>query len=77
MMTTLQGNNPDRPTPPPAWLNKMMMWMLRSPFHGIVSKNIMLITVTGRKSGKKYTLPVSYVRDGDLVLCSTEHDGRS
>ncbi len=51
-MTTLQENNPDLPAPPPAWLNKTMMWMLRSAFHGIVSNNIMLIPVTGRKSGK-------------------------
>ncbi len=76
-MTTTQENNPDLPAPPPAWLNKMIMWMLRSPFHGIVSKNIMLITVTGRKSGKKYTLPVSYARDGDLLLCSTDREVRS
>jgi len=71
-MTTSQGNNPDLPSPPPAWLNKMMMWILRSPLHGIVSKNIMLITVTGRKSGKKYTLPVSYAREGDGAICSTD-----
>ncbi len=76
-MTTLQENNPDLPAPPPAWLNKTMMWMLRSPFHGIVSKNIMLITVTGRKSGKTYTLPVSYAREGGEVICSTDRVARS
>ncbi len=71
-MTTIENDIPNLPAPPPAWLNKMMHWILRSPLHGVVSKNIMLITVTGRKSGKKYTLPVSYARDGDLVLCSTD-----
>ncbi|VAW32125.1 hypothetical protein MNBD_CHLOROFLEXI01-128 [hydrothermal vent metagenome] len=71
-MTTLQGNNPNSPPPPPAWFNKMMLWMLRSPLHGIVSKDIMLITIAGRKSGKKYTLPVSYVREGNKVICSTD-----
>lgn len=76
-MTTYQETNIDLPAPPPAWLNKLMMWMLRSPLHKIVSKNIMLITVTGRKSGKTYTLPVSYVQDGDLVLCSTDRDVRN
>ena len=54
-----------------------MAWLLRSPLHGIVSKSILLLTVTGRKSGKKYGLPVSYVRDGDTILCSTERDKRS
>ncbi len=72
-MTTLQETNPDLPAPPPAWLNKVMIWLLRSPLHGLVSKDIMLITVTGRKSGKAYRLPVSYVREDNLVLCSTEH----
>ncbi len=76
-MTTLQEKKPDLPAPPPAWLNKMMMWTLHSPLHGIVSKNILLITVTGRKSGKKYTLPISYVREGDLMLCSTDRNVRS
>ncbi len=28
----------------------------------------MLITVTGRKTRNRYTLPVSYVRDGDTLL---------
>ena len=72
-----QENRPNRPSPPPAWVNKMMAWLLRSPLHGIVSKSIMPISVTGRKSGKKYRLPVSHVRDGDMILCSTERDNRN
>ncbi len=75
-MTTSLVENSDQPAPPPVWLNKMITWMLRSPLHGVVSKDIMLITVTGRKSGKKYTLPISYVREDDLVLCSTDRVGR-
>jgi len=71
-MTTLRENSPDLPAPPPAWVNKMIMRMLRSPLHGIVSKDMMVIAVTGRKSGKKYTLPVSYVREGNKVICSTD-----
>jgi deazaflavin-dependent oxidoreductase (nitroreductase family) len=46
--------------------------MLRSPLHGLVSKDMMLITVSGRKTGKQYTIPVSYARDGDLVICSAD-----
>jgi len=42
--------------------------ILRSPFHGLLSKNTMLITFTGRKSGKVYTTPVGYVRNGDEVI---------
>jgi deazaflavin-dependent oxidoreductase (nitroreductase family) len=44
-----------------------MKWILRSPLHGMLSKNTMLVTVTGRKSGKPITTPVSYVRIGDVL----------
>lgn len=43
-------------------MNGLMGLMLRSPFHGGMSKQLGLITVTGRKSGKKYTTPVGYLR---------------
>jgi deazaflavin-dependent oxidoreductase (nitroreductase family) len=33
----------------------------------MISKNTMLITFTGRKSGKMYTTPVNYTRDGDDI----------
>ena len=38
--------------------NDFMAWVLRSPFHGMLSKGMMLITITGRKTGKTYTTPV-------------------
>lgn len=55
----------------PPFINKIMTAMLRSPVHGVVSKSIMLITFTGRKSGKTYTTPISYSREGDLVTAFT------
>jgi hypothetical protein len=48
-------------------LNRVMKLMLRSPFHGVISKRIMLITFTGRKSGRAFTTPVTYVRDGEII----------
>jgi deazaflavin-dependent oxidoreductase (nitroreductase family) len=47
------------------WFNPMMTWLLRSPFHSFVSKNTMLITYKGRKSGKAFTTPVNYLRLSD------------
>jgi deazaflavin-dependent oxidoreductase (nitroreductase family) len=47
--------------------NGTMSLLLRSPLHGLVSKHAMLITVSGRKSGRLYTTPVNYVRDGDTI----------
>jgi hypothetical protein len=48
-----------------------MRLLLRSPLHGVLSGSIMLITFTGRKSGKKFTTPVRYVQVGDTVRCFT------
>lgn len=48
-----------------------MKVVLRSPVHGMVSKALLLITFTGRKTGKSYTTPVSYSRQGDQVYVFT------
>src|SRR5262249_19833766 len=50
-------------------------WVLRSPLHRLMDKSTILVTITGRKSGKKYTFPVSYVRDGKtlLIISQREH----
>lgn len=49
-------------------LNPFAKLMLRSPFHGIMSGRLMLITFTGRKSGKQFTTPITYVQQGDTLL---------
>lgn len=49
------------------WYNPMMIWLLKSPLHGMISKGVMLVTVTGRKSGKSISTPTNYVRDGDTL----------
>lgn len=49
------------------WYNSVMVWLLRSPLHGIISENFMLITVTGKKTGKTYIAPVNYSREGDTL----------
>src|SRR3954454_18607682 len=41
--------------------------LLRSPLHPLVSGRLALITVTGRKSGRSYTIPVAYERSGEVV----------
>ncbi|MDP9373062.1 MAG: nitroreductase/quinone reductase family protein [Chloroflexota bacterium] len=53
-------------------VNKVIRPLLRSPLHGLLSKRLMLLTFTGRKSGKRYTLPVAYVQEGDTLLLGTE-----
>ena len=55
-------------------LNPLMIKILKSPLHPMISRNIMLITFTGRKSRKRYTTPVSYIQEGDMVYCFTHGD---
>ena len=55
----------------PPFVNRAMKSVLRSPLHRIVSKSILLISFTGRKSGKKYTTPVSYSQEGDRITIFT------
>jgi deazaflavin-dependent oxidoreductase (nitroreductase family) len=54
--------------------NDFVSWVLRSPFHGILSNSMMLITVTGCKTGKKYTTPVGYFRENGDLLVLTSRD---
>ena len=54
--------------------NAIVRWLLRSPLHGLLSKSTMLITVSGRRSGKLYTVPVNYVREGGTLTVSSLRD---
>jgi len=54
--------------------NDFMSWVLRSPFHGMLSNGMMLISVTGRKTGRMYTLPVGYYTEGDYLWVITSRD---
>jgi hypothetical protein len=52
-------------------LNPLMKLLLNSPFHQGMSKRVMVISFTGRKTGKRYSTPVAYVLEGDHVLVVT------
>jgi hypothetical protein len=54
--------------------NDFMSWVLRSPLHGMLSNSTLLITVTGRKTGKKYTLPVNYYRENGCLWVLTSRE---
>jgi len=61
------------------WFNPIVKTLLKSPFHRVVSKTMMLITFTGRKSGHVYTLPVSYfqmVDDDGVYIASVSSKDR-
>ncbi len=59
--------------PPPRQVIRLVPLLkavLRSPLHRILGKNLMLLTVTGRKTGRTYTVPVGRheTSDGSFVL---------
>jgi deazaflavin-dependent oxidoreductase (nitroreductase family) len=49
-------------------LNPVVAFVLRSPFHYPLSLGLMLLTVTGRRSGHRYTIPVGYQRRDECLL---------
>ncbi|HEU5347810.1 MAG TPA: hypothetical protein VFU63_04275 [Ktedonobacterales bacterium] len=56
------------------WFNTPMLWLLRSPLHGIVSGSMLAIRVRGRISGRMYTLPVNYLQNGLTLLILSTRD---
>jgi hypothetical protein len=49
-------------------VNVPMRAILGLPFATPMGGNLMLVFLTGRKTGKSYRQPVSYVRDGGVLL---------
>ena len=49
-------------------VNVPMRRILGLPFRTPLSKNLMLVYLTGRRTGRSYRQPVSYVRHGDSLL---------
>ena len=47
--------------------NQVVRLLLRSPLHRVVSGQLALITVTGRRTGRTHTFPIGYNREGDRV----------
>lgn len=55
--------------------NPIVTAILRSQAHGILSGGTMLLTVVGRRTGRRYTIPVGYVRqDGTLDVLVAGRD---
>jgi deazaflavin-dependent oxidoreductase (nitroreductase family) len=49
-------------------VNVPMRWVLGLPFPTPASRRLMLVHFTGRKTGRAYRQPVSYVTDGGGLL---------
>ena len=48
-------------------VNPLLAGVLRSPLHRLASGRLALVTYTGRKSGRRYTIPVLYRDNGSEI----------
>ena len=48
--------------------NAVVLAVLRSPAHRLLSGATVELRYVGRRSGQQYALPVQYVRDGSRLL---------
>ena len=53
--------------------NPAVRALLESPLHGVLDRALIVLHVVGRKTGRRYDIPVGYVDlDGELIVI-TEH----
>jgi hypothetical protein len=53
--------------------NDFVKFLLRTPLNGFLG-NTMLITVTGCRTGRKYSTPVGFYREGDTLWVMSSRD---
>ncbi|MBN2112808.1 MAG: nitroreductase family deazaflavin-dependent oxidoreductase [Acidimicrobiia bacterium] len=59
--------------------NAIAKGVLRSPLHRTMSRNLLLLTYQGRRTGKEYTIPVGYARFSrdELVVVAGRPEGKT
>ncbi|MDE0272834.1 MAG: nitroreductase/quinone reductase family protein [Gammaproteobacteria bacterium] len=57
-------------------INPTIGLLLRSPAHFLMSGSLLLITFTGVRTGRSYSTPLRYLRDGETIRCFTSKDTR-
>ncbi len=70
------GDTAEKHGPPiPKWMyrfvNPALKALLRSPLHRPISNALLVLSFQGRKSGKRFSIPVGYVRHGDRLWLLT------
>lgn len=57
---------------PPAWANSLVKWALRTPvIQSALGQDLALLSFAGRRTGNRYSIPISYHREGDAVTLVT------
>jgi len=60
--------HPRPPKPARILANALAATILRSRWHRLRSDHLLLLTFTGRTSGRQFTTPLRYQQDGDALL---------
>lgn len=54
-------------------INPFVSLILRSPLHRMLSGRLLLLTFTGRKTGKVFTIPVGYTREDETLTLFSDY----
>jgi deazaflavin-dependent oxidoreductase (nitroreductase family) len=66
--TQTHVRHPRPPRPARILANALVTTILRSPWHEMRSDRLLLLTFTGRKSGKEFTTPLRYKQEDEILL---------
>jgi deazaflavin-dependent oxidoreductase (nitroreductase family) len=56
--------------------NGLVLAVLRSPAHRLLSGMTIELRYTGRRSGRQFTLPVQYAREGERLLVAVQDSSK-
>jgi hypothetical protein len=69
-----------RSVPPPTLVkmgNPLVRMLLSSPLHGMLDDSFVVLHLTGRKTGRRYDIPVGYVdMEGKLTVVTVARWGQ-
>lgn len=77
MTTTQFSSKPVKVSATSKFAMRGMAFLLRRNWMGKLGNELMVITVKGRKTGKAYSTPIGFLRDGDTVVALTNASGES
>ena len=66
-----------RPPLFPRWILNLQIFVLRRGWIKPLNNSLMVMTLAGRKTGKVYSIPITYMRDCDDILAFTLSNGRN
>lgn len=49
-------------------VNPLVRAILRSPWHRLLSGTVLVLTYTGRRTGRRYSIPVQYAPDQEALI---------